>query len=168
MMEYKGKYKIFDAGKIKTYPLSERKNKVSIKQMVNPADIANRSFKVAEEVKEHISKIAKNIKEARKQNQPVILFAGAHLIKNGLGLLVIDLMKRGLLTLVAGNAATAIHDFELALAGETSEDVPDALEKGKFGMAEEFSLHNLALKLEPRIPPKIKKGERSFKASTPF
>jgi len=75
------------------------------------------------------------------------MFTGGHLIKNGLGPLIIDLVKRGILTLVAGNAATAIHDFELALIGQTSECVPDALSDGKFGMAYEFAYINSALSL---------------------
>jgi hypothetical protein len=62
---------------------------------------------------------------------------GAHAVKCGLSLLVIDLMQRGLVTHVAGNGAVSIHDFELALIGETSEDVPDSIEDGSFGMADE-------------------------------
>lgn len=62
---------------------------------------------------------------------------GAHVIKSGLSLLLIDLMRRGIVTHVAGNGADSIHDFELALIGETSEDVATSLEDGTFGMAEE-------------------------------
>jgi hypothetical protein len=69
------------------------------------------------------------------------------LIKNGLGPLLTDLVRRGLVTLVAGNCATAIHDFELALIGQTSENVPDALGKGRFGMAYEFAYINCALSI---------------------
>ncbi len=82
---------------------------------------------------------------ARRDGKPVILFTGAHLIKNGLGPLLVDLVERGCLTLVAGNGATSIHDFELALIGETSENVPAALDKGQFGMAYEFGYINTAL-----------------------
>ena len=80
-----------------------------------------------------------------RDGKPVILFTGAHLIKNGLGPLLVDLVERGAVTLVAGNGATAIHDFELALVGETSENVPAGLDKGQFGMAYEFAYINLAL-----------------------
>ena len=60
-------------------------------------------------------------------------------------MILIDLIKRNMITHVAGNGATCIHDFELALMGATSEDVPDALEKGLFGMASEFAYINTAL-----------------------
>jgi len=62
---------------------------------------------------------------------------GAHVIKCGLGPLVSDMLARGYITHVATNGAGTIHDFELALIGETSEDVADAIETGMFGMAEE-------------------------------
>ena len=67
------------------------------------------------------------------------------MIKNGLGPILIDLVDRGLISAVAGNGATAIHDFELALIGATSEDVPNALGKGQFGMAYEFAYINKAI-----------------------
>jgi hypothetical protein len=62
---------------------------------------------------------------------------GAHVIKVGLSPVIIDLMKRGLITAVALNGAGIIHDFELALAGCTSEDVAQSLASGQFGMAKE-------------------------------
>jgi hypothetical protein len=61
--------------------------------------------------------------------------------------LLADLVERKLVTLVAGNAATSIHDFELALIGQTSENVPAALGEGTFGMAYEFAYINTALSL---------------------
>ena len=88
---------------------------------------------------------AQAIVSARKEGKPVIVFTGGHLIKNGLTPLLIDLVQKGFVTLVAGNGSTAIHDFELALLGETSEYVPDALSKGEFGMAYEFAYINWAL-----------------------
>jgi hypothetical protein len=102
------------------------------------------------EIERSVSEIAGEALSARKNGKPVIFFTGAHLIKNGLGGVVIDLVRRGLITLVAGNGATVIHDFELAMIGETSEHVPQALEKGRFGMAREFAWHNAALLLGNR------------------
>jgi hypothetical protein len=93
-----------------------------------------------------VDEIARLIIKARHQNKPVIVFSGAHLIKNGLGPLVVDLVNRKMITLFAGNGATAIHDFELAMIGQTSEYVPQALEKGRFGMAYEFAYINNALR----------------------
>ncbi|OQX83265.1 hypothetical protein B6D60_10765 [candidate division KSB1 bacterium 4484_87] len=100
-----------------------------------------------DETKAAIDNLAKEIVTCRREGKPVILFTGAHLIKNGLGPLIIDLIEKNIFTLVAGNAATSIHDFELALQGETSEYVPDALGKGMFGMAHEFAYMNTALKM---------------------
>ncbi len=98
----------------------------------------------------NIALLGREIIAARMKNRPVLLFTGAHLIKNGLGRLLGDLVRRDLLTIVSGNAATSIHDFELGLIGETSEYVPQALEKGQFGMAFEFNYINAALILGNR------------------
>jgi hypothetical protein len=108
-------------------------------------DRADHRFDIPTGVRGKIKKTADSIVSDRKLGKPVLLFSGAHLIKNGLGPLVIDLIKRDMITLVAGNGATAIHDFELALIGETSEHVPSALGQGEFGMAYEFTYINTAL-----------------------
>jgi hypothetical protein len=144
-MEYEGRYEAFDATRIKTYPLRTRSNKVKLRDLVCPKDLAAFAFDLPQKVQEDIQEVAAAVIEARRQGRPVILFTGAHLIKNGLGPLLLDLVERGAVTLVAGNGATAIHDFELALIGETSEDVPAALDKGQFGMAYEFAYINMAL-----------------------
>ncbi len=144
-MYYQGRYDIFDVGKISTYPLDTRSNKVTLDDLVRPDDVSNLTISLPEKITRNVEIIAREIVEARHANKPVILFTGAHLIKNGLGLLLVDLVKRRLVSLVAGNGATAIHDFELGLIGQTSENVPDALGKGRFGMAYEFAYINDAL-----------------------
>lgn len=146
-MQYKGKFDFFNLKNIKTYPLLERKNKVSIDDMILPNTALSKNYDLQEDIKGKITIIAKNIISCREKNLPVVVFTGAHLIKNGLGLLIIDLIKKKLITSLAGNGATSIHDFELALIGQTSEDVPMALEKGQFGMSYEFCYINAALKL---------------------
>ena len=146
-MEYKGKYEIFDAGNIRTYPLNTRSNKVTLDDLVHPEDVASLDLTLPDEVVRDIETVASGIVESRKAGKPVVLFTGAHLIKNGLGPLLVDLIERDMVTLVAGNAATSIHDFELALIGQTSENVPNALDKGGFGMAYEFAYINAALSL---------------------
>lgn len=144
-MEYKGRYNAFDPGQIECYPLSERTNKVRLGDLFEPDLISEMTFSVPKQVEDNIDKLAGEIVSAREQKRPVVLFTGAHLIKNGLGKLLADLVKRGMFTLVSGNGATSIHDFELGLIGETSEYVPQALEKGQFGMAFEFNYINAAL-----------------------
>ena len=144
-MEYKGRYKVFDPGQIVTYPVSERTNKVRLDDLVEPDLISEMTFSLPKEVEDNIDLLARKIVSAREKTRPVLLFTGAHLIKNGLGKLLADLVKRGLVTMISGNGATSIHDFELGLMGETSEYVPQALEKGQFGMAFEFNYINAAL-----------------------
>jgi hypothetical protein len=144
-MEYQGRYNAFDPNRIATYPLEQRSNKVALEDLVLPAGVEALKLEVADEVRRDIEVVANAIVGARRAEKPVILFTGAHLIKNGLGPLLADLVSRRLVTLVAGNAATSIHDFELALIGETSENVPAALGQGQFGMAYEFAYMNTAL-----------------------
>jgi hypothetical protein len=144
-MEYEGRYKAFDAMRIRTYPLSARSNKVKLNDLVFPKDLAALAFDLPENMQRDIRTVAEAVVAARREKKPVILFTGAHLIKNGLGPLLLELVERQAVTLVAGNGATAIHDFELALVGETSENVPAALDKGQFGMAYEFAYINMAL-----------------------
>ncbi|MGE5280272.1 MAG: hypothetical protein ACM3L6_05980, partial [Deltaproteobacteria bacterium] len=84
-----------------------------------------------------LREIVRAIGDARKAEKPVILMMGAHVIKCGLSPLVIDLIRRRIVTCVAMNGAGVIHDFEIALDGRTSEDVAAALKDGSFGMARE-------------------------------
>ena len=144
-MEYHGKYLTFDPRKIKTYPISTRDNKVKLDDLLDPKNVGSFQIDVSNEVDENLKLLAKHLVESRSRNLPIILFTGAHLIKNGLGLLLADLVDKDLITCVAGNMATSIHDFELALIGQTSEYVPQALEKGQFGMAYEFAYINTAI-----------------------
>ncbi|MEN6428381.1 MAG: hypothetical protein ABFE13_23795 [Phycisphaerales bacterium] len=144
-MEYEGRYKVFDATRIRTYPLATRSNKVKLGDLTLPKQVGGRSFDVPQQVRRDVQAVAEAIVAARRAGKPVILFTGAHLIKNGLGPLLLDLVERDCITLVAGNGATTIHDFELALIGETSENVPAGLDKGLFGMAYEFAYINTAL-----------------------
>jgi hypothetical protein len=84
-----------------------------------------------------LKELAGDIARARRRGRPVVLMMGAHPIKCGLGPVLIDLMERGLVTCLALNGAGAIHDFEMAMWGRTSEDVAQGLKDGSFGMARE-------------------------------
>lgn len=77
------------------------------------------------------------ISAAREKQKPVIWAMGGHVIKCGLAPVLIDLMHRGFATAFAMNGSASIHDFEIALAGQTSEDVEAVLPDGRFGTAEE-------------------------------
>ena len=124
-------FKSIDLRKVKTYPLAERKN------LVTEADLIYPGFSIPAFDSDEIGLIAKRVIQARRNDRQVIWMMGAHVIKSGLGPLIIDLMQKGSITHLAGNGAVGIHDFELALIGETSEDVATSIEDGTFGMAEE-------------------------------
>ena len=81
------------------------------------------------------------IVRAQEAGKPVIWGLGGHVIKCGLAPVLIDLMDRGFATAFAMNGAASIHDFEIALAGYTSEDVEAVLPDGRFGAAEETGRH---------------------------
>ena len=123
---------ILDLSGIRTFSARERKNLVTIDQLLQP-DHAQHPVYQAPGFDELITRIL----DARKNHRPVIWSMGAHVIKNRLSRYVIELMKKGVITHIAANGATSIHDFELAYLGGTSEDVPTAIEDGSFGMWEE-------------------------------
>ena len=85
----------------------------------------------------HFKDLVARIVAARMAGKPVAMAMGAHVLKVGLAPLVIDLMERGVVTHVALNSAGAIHDFELATVGHTSERVDTQLPAGLFGFADE-------------------------------
>lgn len=124
-------YPTVDLSRVRTYPLVKRENLVALQNLITPEmpapDFDN------PELPEVVSRLA----EARRQGRPVIWMFGGHVIKRGLAPVVIDLMKRGLITHLASNGSATIHDFEIALMGQTSEDVLASLADGSFGMAEE-------------------------------
>ena len=130
-MEYRGKFQAFDSRKISTYPINERANKVSLNDLIDPASVLAMDLKIGAAAEGDLDRLAQMLIGFRKSGLPVILFTGAHLIKNGLGLLLRDLVERKLVTCVAGNMATAIHDFELAYVANqfivwlTSQSSPD-------------------------------------------
>ncbi len=124
-------YPAVDLSRIHTYPLVRRENRVALEDLIYP-DTPYEPFDNPE-----LAEIAERIIQARRNRRPVIMMFGGHVIKRGLAPIVIELMKRGVLTHLASNGAATIHDFEIGFQGHTSEDVAKALEDGSFGMAEE-------------------------------
>lgn len=127
---------------VTTYPLARRKSLVSLEDFARPvsprssfraflASLPN--FLAAKDFQEVVRRIVR----ARKLGKPVILGMGAHPIKVGLSPLIVQLMEKGVLQGLAMNGAGIIHDFEVAFAGKTSEDVASEIGQGAFGMAEE-------------------------------
>jgi len=125
---------IFNRNLIKTKPLAERVSKSDLSILINPASLPPL---IDVERLEHIKAVVVKIKTARENNRPVIFCFGAHLIKNGLSLILIELMKQGFITHLAGNGAVSIHDWELAYHGKTEENVEQYIKEGQFGIWEE-------------------------------
>jgi hypothetical protein len=135
----------FDLSGVKTYPLKSRPSKVAV-------DLFSRPHKKGETVSEFLGglpavlasrdlkDLAQAIVNARSNGKTIIWGMGGHVIKTGLSPILIDLMDRGLVSALALNGSCIIHDFEIALAGATSEDVESQLQTGAFGMAEETGM----------------------------
>jgi hypothetical protein len=134
--------KPIDLSKVRTYPLRARRSIVKAPLLAQPP---RRGMRVADFLAglpdilaaKDFRAVAQQIATRHRAGKRVILGMGAHPIKVGLSPLIIDLMQRGILSAVAMNGAAIIHDFELAYAGETSEDVAANLADGRFGMAED-------------------------------
>lgn len=130
----------FDFSKIKTYPIAERKNKFTLASMIP----LNHSVEAPDS---NIPGLAEKIIAAKQAGRKTLFMLGGAVIKEGCGRILIDLMRKGWIDHVAGNGAVSIHDFEIALIGETSEDVTNGLKDGTFGMVEETgAMMNAALK----------------------
>jgi hypothetical protein len=141
-MHGSGGHPPIDLQHLKTYPLTKRRNLVSAKDFAGLAEPGReldkflRSFPnlfAAKEFRALVSAIV----QARRHHKDVVVAMGAHVIKTGCSPLIIDLIDRGVITAIALNGGGAIHDYEISLIGETSEDVATSLEDGSFGMAEE-------------------------------
>jgi hypothetical protein len=144
-------------GAVHTYPLASRKSKVSVREFAKPP-AANISFtKFLDSLPkilaaEDLRQLLGAIHGARRQRRAILWGIGGHVIKVGLGPLLVDLMNRGFVSGIAMNGAALIHDFEIALAGNTSEDVEAGLDEGRFGMAEETGKYlNEIAKLAHRL-----------------
>ncbi len=124
-------YPTIDLRRVKTYPIGQRRNLVKLGDLIHPDNQID-SLESAE-----MQAVVQAVLNARRAGHPVIFMMGAHVIKCGLGPLLIDLMKKGVITHIGGNGAVSIHDTELAMIGETSEDVAMSIEDGSFGMAYE-------------------------------
>lgn len=144
-------------GGVHTYPLATRKSKVNVKQFARPVGPQASVRKFLDSLPEILAAedlrtVLSAIHRAKRQKKAILWGMGGHVIKVGLGPLLIDLMRRGFVSGIAMNGAALIHDFEVAMAGNTSEDVEAGLGDGKFGMAEETGKYiNEMAKLAHRL-----------------
>ena len=140
--EHDGPQPEADLGAIRTIPVARRPNKVQAEEFAHPPS-GDRSFAaflaslpdvlVARDFRHVVDAIV----AAARRERGVIVMLGGHIVKTGLAPLLVDLMRRRVVTHVAMNGSASIHDFEIARFGGTSEDVAAGLRDGSFGMAEE-------------------------------
>jgi len=144
-------------GAVRTYPLASRKSKVSTRNFARAQGKSISFTKFLDGLPqilaaEDLRQLLGAMQAARKQGAAILWGIGGHVIKVGLGPILIDLMNRGFVSGIAMNGAALIHDFEIALAGNTSEDVEAGLGGGQFGMAEETGKYlNEIAKLAQRV-----------------
>ena len=134
------RYPFFDRAKISLRQLSERGHDLTVASC--PQLLPPKSASATAE----LTAVGAAVRQARANKRPVIVLIGGHPIKLGLCRFLIDLIERGWITHLATNGAGIIHDFELALAGGTSEDVAKWIKLGQFGLWQETSLLNEAIK----------------------
>jgi hypothetical protein len=130
------KYEIFDRTQLRIKPLSERRNDLQLSNWLGLDERAG--------AYEHpdLPKLADRIVTARKKGAAVVLLMGAHVIRAGVNRQIIDLLRRGMITHVGMNGAGPIHDYELAMIGQTTESVARYIRTGEFGLWEETGQMN--------------------------
>ena len=141
-----------DLTKIRTYSIVQRASRVALSNLITP------ETPLPDYTNPELIEVADRIIAARRAGAPVICMFGGHVIKRGLAPILIDLMERGVITHLASNGAATIHDFEIGLVGQTSEDVATSIEDGSFGMAEETGAY-MNLAIQAGIPLGMGAGE---------
>jgi hypothetical protein len=131
-----------DLSKVRTIPVARRPNKVSASEFAHPPG-DDHSFGAFIDalpdvlVARDFRAVVDAIVSAAKTKRAVVAMLGGHVVKTGLAPLLIDLVKRGVITHLAMNGSAAIHDYEIGRFGATSEDVAKGLKDGTFGMSDE-------------------------------
>jgi deoxyhypusine synthase len=134
--------KPFDLQGLRTYDLGSRPSKVFVEDLGRPqpagVGVADWLDTLPRQLAaESLRKVCEHLLRARREGRTVVAAVGGHVVKTGCGPYLVDWIKSGVITAVAMNGSAAIHDFELAFAGKTSEDVATQLPTGLFGMARE-------------------------------
>ncbi len=135
-------YEEFDLSGVKTYPLKSRAGKARTEDFGRPHEVGAAVGSFVDALPNILAgadfkAVVRAIVDAKRRGRGIVWGLGAHVIKTGLGPVLVDLMDRGFVSAIAANGAAVIHDFEVALVGATSEDVDEALGPGRFGMADE-------------------------------
>ena len=127
---------------ISTYPLGDRKSKVHVGLFGRPPEPGDSVDTFLEKLPgilaaDDLRGLVDALGRSRNSGKAILWGMGGHVVKCGLGAIFIDMIRDGLVTGIAMNGAAAIHDFEIALRGSTSEEVEVELGSGRFGMARE-------------------------------
>jgi hypothetical protein len=135
-------YEDFDLSDVRTYPLKSRASKARAADFARPPQGRATIGDFVDSLPDILAaadfkSVVRALVDAKRHGRGLVWGLGAHVIKTGLGPVLIDLMERGFVSAIATNGAAVIHDFEIALVGATSEDVDEALGPGRFGMADE-------------------------------
>ena len=135
-------YEEFDLSDVRTYPLASRPSKARREDFARPWQPSTGMAGFLDSLPNMLAAsdfraVVAAMRAARAADRGLVWGFGAHLLKVGLGPIMIDLMARGYVSAIALNGAGIIHDVEIALAGQTSEDVDAALGQGQFGMSDE-------------------------------
>ncbi len=127
---------MFDRSRLRIRPLAERAHDLPLDSFLYLNDPVEPLPDPA------LPQLAARIVAARRAGAPVILMMGAHVVRSGVSRHIIDLMARGLITHIGMNGAGPIHDYELALAGATTESVARYISEGQFGLWRETGAIN--------------------------
>lgn len=133
-------FDLFDRKKLNLKNLNEREHDLNLEIMLELED------DIPEFKHQGIEILSDRIIEAKRNGASVIMMMGAHVIRSGVSIFLIELMKRGLINHFALNGACAIHDFEFALIGATTENVAKYISEGQFGLWTETGMINEAAK----------------------
>lgn len=170
------KYEPIDLKNVKTFPLEERPTKVKSSDFIQPCPVNPHITEFMDSLPDilkarELRGAVDAIVNATQLKKPVVMGFGGHVIKCGLGPLIIQLMKEGVISGIAMNGGASIHDFEMALIGRTSEDVAASLESGMFGMVKETGEsmnHAIKLGSEKGLGLGESLGTQLIELDTPF
>jgi len=131
-------FKQFDRTRINYKPIHERIHDLDLSVMLNPDEDTDYRH-------EKIDILADRVKKAKQAGASVLMMMGGHVIRSGAAPCLIRLMREGYITHFAMNGATAIHDFEFAHLGATTESVAKYISEGQFGLWNEDAMYNEAI-----------------------
>jgi len=132
-------FKQFDTSKLSILPLARREHNLDL-SVIKPLE-------AEKNIDPKFLIMAEKIKQSKKRGASVVLMMGAHVLRSGVQRYLIDLMERGYISCIGVNGACAIHDFEFALIGKTTESVEKYITEGQFGLWEEVGRINDIIRL---------------------